>query len=60
MERAAQRDRRRLMFGETFDELASQGDHSLRIHHILKIGDHVSLFAEGQIESSNGFVSTLG
>ncbi|XP_064398624.1 inositol 1,4,5-trisphosphate receptor type 2-like isoform X2 [Halichondria panicea] len=61
MDRASgHRDRRRLVLGETFDDLSSTQDQCLRTHHILKIGDHVSLFAEGQIESTNGFISTLG
>lgn len=54
------RDRRRLILGETFDDLSSQSDQCLKTHHILKIGDQVSLFAEGQIETTNGFISTLG
>jgi len=53
------RDRQRLMIGEAFDEQV-QSDNCLRTHHILKMGDHVSLFAEGQLETTNGFISTLG
>ena len=42
------------------DDLGSHGEHCFRTSHILKVGDHVSLYAEGNTDVTSGFVSTLG